>query len=90
MTPSCLEECAPTWSFQQSNVPVDFFKFLSTEFAACSNCHQAKITIVKRRIQGRNYVIRVRVEPRSCDQGRRKYDVFTLTAGTLLTPLSFR
>ena len=32
--------------------------------------HQAEIIIVKRLIQGRNSVTRVRVEPRSFDQGR--------------------
>ena len=39
--------------------------------------HQAEIIIVKRLIQGRNNVIRVRVELRSFDQGRRKNDAFT-------------
>ena len=34
--------------------------------------HQAEIIIVKRLIQGRNSVTRVRVEPRSFDQGRQK------------------
>ena len=42
--------------------------------------HQAEIIIVKRLIQGRNNVIRVRVEPRSFDQGRRKNDAFTHSA----------
>ena len=42
--------------------------------------HQAEIIIVKRLIQGRNNVTRVRVEPRSCDQGRRKNDAFTHSA----------
>ena len=32
--------------------------------------HQGEIIIVKRLIQGRNNVTRVRVEPISCDQGR--------------------
>ena len=36
--------------------------------------HQAEIIIVKRLIQGRNSVTRVRVEPRSFDQGRRQND----------------
>ena len=36
--------------------------------------YQAEIIIVKRLIQGRNNVTRVRVEPRSFDQGRRKND----------------
>ena len=39
--------------------------------------HQAEIIIVKCLIQGRNNVTRVRVEPRSFDQGRRKNDAFT-------------
>ena len=39
--------------------------------------HQAEIIIVKHLIQGRNNVTRVRVEPRSFDQGRRKNDAFT-------------
>ena len=39
--------------------------------------HQVEITIVKRLIQTRNNVTRVRVEPRSCDQGRLKIDAFT-------------
>ena len=42
--------------------------------------HQAEIIIVKRLIQGRNNVTRVRVEPRSFDQGRRKNDAFTHSA----------
>ena len=36
VTTSRLEESAPLRSFQWSNVPVDFFELLSTEFAACS------------------------------------------------------
>ena len=42
-----------------------------------------EIIIVKRLVQGRNNVTRVRVEPMfncSCDQGRRKNDVLTLLA----------
>ena len=42
--------------------------------------HQAEIIIVKRPIQGRNNVTRVRVEPRPFDQGRRKNDAFTHSA----------
>ena len=42
--------------------------------------HQAEIIIVKRLIQGRNNVTRVRVEPRPFDQGRRKNDGFTHSA----------
>ena len=39
---------------------------------------KAEIIIVKCLIQGRNNVTRVWVEPRACDQGRRK-NVFTLS-----------
>ena len=46
-----------------NSCPLNFLLVLS---------HQAEITIVKRLIQGRNNVTRVRVESRSCDQGRRK------------------
>ena len=42
--------------------------------------HQAEIIFVKRLIQGRNNVTRVRVEPRPFDQGRRKNDAFTHSA----------
>ena len=42
--------------------------------------HQAGIIIVKRLIQGRKNVTRVRVEPRSFDQGRCKNDAFTHSA----------
>ena len=42
--------------------------------------HQAEIIIVKHVIQGRNNVTRVRVEPRSFDQGRRKNDCSTHSA----------
>ena len=38
---------------------------------------QAEIIIVKRLILGRNNVIRVRVEPRSCDKSRYKNDALT-------------
>ena len=38
--------------------------------------HKSKIIIVKRLIQGRNKVTRVRIESRSCNQGRRKSTPF--------------
>ena len=41
---------------------------------------QATIIIVKRLIQRRNNLTRVRVEPRSCDQLRRRNDAFTISA----------
>ena len=67
-------------SFQWSNVPVDFYKFLPTEFAACSKPPQAEITIVKHLVRGRNNVTRMRVEPISCDHVGRKNDAFALSA----------
>ena len=42
--------------------------------------HQAEIIIVNRLTQRRNNETRVRVEPRSCGQCRRKSDAFTLSA----------
>ena len=42
--------------------------------------HQAETIIVKRFIQGRNNVTRVRIEPRPFEQGRRKNDAFTDSA----------
>ena len=50
--------------------------------------HQAEIIIVKRLIQGRNNVTRVRVEPRSFDQGRRKNDAFTHSATATLSTIA--
>ena len=47
--------------------------------------HQAEIIIVKRLIQGRNNVTRVRVEPKPFDQGRRKNDAFTHSATLPIT-----
>ena len=38
--------------------------------------HQAETIIVKRLIQRRNIVTRVRVEPRSCNRSRGKSDAF--------------
>ena len=42
--------------------------------------YQAEIIIVKRLIQGRNNVTRVRIKPRSYDQDRRKKDEFALSS----------
>ena len=69
----------PLKSFQWSKVPVNFVEFLSLNLLLVRS-HQAEIIIVKRLIQGRNNVTRVGVEPRSCDQSRRKNDAFTLSA----------
>ena len=41
--------------------------------------YQAEIIILKRLIGECNYATRMRVEPRSCNQGRRKKDVFTFS-----------
>ena len=75
----CLQETAAAQEFHKSNVFVDFFDFLSTEFAAGSkppsNDNYRKGLILRR-----NNVIRERVESRSCDQGRRKNDSFTFLA----------
>ena len=51
--------------------------------------HQTEIIIVKHIIQGHNNVTRVRVELRSCNLGRLKYDALTLLA-TLPTKLGNR
>ena len=51
--------------------------------------HPVDIIIVKRLIQGRTNVTRVRVEPRSFDQGRRKNDSFTLSAALFATKFLF-
>ena len=67
--------------------------FLWISFNSCPlnlllfRSHQAEIIIVKRLIQGRNNVTRVRVEPRPFDQGRRKNDAFTHSA-TLSTNIT--
>ena len=42
--------------------------------------HKVEIIIVKRLIQGRNNMTRVRVEPRSFDKGHRKNDAFIHSA----------
>ena len=65
-------------SFGWFNVPLDFFEFFSTEFAACSK-PSSRDNHPKRLFQRRSNVTRVRVEPRSFDQGRRKNDAFTLS-----------
>ena len=49
--------------------------------------HQVEIIIAKRLIQERNNVTRVWVEPRSCNQDRRKNDAFTLSA-TLMNKIN--
>ena len=41
---------------------------------------QRYLIVIKYVIQEHNIVARVRIEPRSCDQGRRKIDTFTLSA----------
>ena len=46
--------------------------------------HQTEIIILKRRIQRRNNLTRVRVELKSYNQGRRKNDAITLSV-TLTT-----
>ena len=59
------------------------FQWISSNYYALNlllvRSHQVEIIIVKRLIQGRNNMTGVRVEPRSCHQGRRKNDAFTLS-----------
>ena len=45
--------------------------------------HWVEIIIVKRLVTRHNSMTWLRVEPRSCDQGRRKNDAFTLSASLL-------
>ena len=60
------------------------FLWISSNFCPVNlllvQSHRAEIIITKRLIQGRHGVTRGRVEPRSCNQGRRKNDTFTLLA----------
>ena len=51
--------------------------------------HQAEIIIAKRLIQESNDLTRVRVEPRSCDHGRRKNNTIALSARDVKTKLFF-
>ena len=56
--------------------------FLSTSFPRNSlllQSHQTEIIIVKCLFQERNNMTRLRVEPRSCDDDRRKNYAFTLS-----------
>ena len=54
-----------------------FLRILVHGICCLFEATKAEILIVKRLIQGRNNVTRVRVEPRLFDQGRRKNDAFT-------------
>ena len=79
MTTLCLEESTPAeiHPFQGFSVFVEFFKYLFTEFAAYSKPPSKDNHSL---IQRRNNVTRVRVEPESSNQGRRKNDALTLSA----------
>ena len=74
-------------SFQWSNVPVNFFEFFSTEFAACLK-PPAEIIIVKRLIQKHNSMTRVWVEPRSYDRAHLKNDGSIIISALLSTLLN--
>ena len=63
-----------------------FLRSLSTEFAACSK-PPSRDNHRKRLIQGRNNVTRVRVEPRSFNQGRHKNNAFTYAATLMTIPI---
>ena len=84
MTTSCSEESALLLG-----VPSDP-KFLWISLNSCPlnwllvRNHQAEILIVKRLIQEHNNVTRVQVEPRSCDQGRRKTNALLSRPGCQL------
>ena len=62
-----------------SNDPM--FRWISSNFCPLNlllvRSHRAEIIIVKRLIQGRNNVSRVRVEPRLIDQSCHKNNAFT-------------
>ena len=58
---------------------VFFFNSLCPLNLLLVQSHQAEIIIVKCLIQRRNKVTRVRIDLRSCDQGRRKNDVLALS-----------
>ena len=63
-----------------SNHPiVNFFEFLSNEFAACSK-PPSRDNDRKASYPKRNNLTRMKVEPRSFDQGRRKNDAITHSA----------
>ena len=66
------------------------FLWISSNFCQLNlllvRSHQAEIIIVKRLIQGRNNVTRVRVKPRLFDRDRRKNDAFTHSATVPTSP----
>ena len=64
-----------------------FFKFFSTEYAACSKPTSRNNHCKARHIPGHNNVTRVQVEPRSCNPNRRKNNAFTLSAALPTTAL---
>ena len=71
-----------------SGISIDpTFLWISSNFRPMNlllvRSHQAEVIIAKRLIQRRNNVIKVEVESRSCDQGRRKNDAFTHSASLL-------
>ena len=59
---------------------MDFFEILCTEFSASSKPSSTDKNRIKCLIQECNNVAKVQVESRSCDQGCRKIDAFTLSA----------
>ena len=58
--------------------PIDVLTFFHVNLLPFEG-QQAKIIVVKHLIQGHNNVTRVRVEPRSCNQGCRKYNHYFFT-----------
>ena len=79
---SCWEKSAPALEFPVIQCIVNFFEFLSTEFAAFS---KPPSRYNHRKVShpystGGNNNTKVRVEPRSCNQGRPRNDALILSA----------
>ena len=67
------------WEVSVFNVSVDFFEYCPINLQLILSRRAEIVIMVKHLIQGRKNETRVRVEPRLCDQGRRKNDAFTLS-----------
>ena len=78
---SCYEKATVSFALlgvdRFTSFPVDVRLLFSLQIV---QSHLAEIIMVKRHIQRRNNVTKVRVEPESCDQGCRKKDIFTISA----------
>ena len=63
-----------------SSFPIDHLTTSRLNLLLVRNCPAKIIIIVKRLNQGRNKATKVRVDPTSCDEARRKIDTVTLLA----------